>query len=451
MNQNQITQVKGHLDEFSSIDLSNEVASKYGDNADLASIAIGEYTAREYVSLVRKVFSQFNEEISTVYVKALPFQYNYQNEYGNGNLNQDLAGILNHIKGKNLAASVAHLNRLIHYQAVNGFWEKSKRKYFRSSEISVQEDKDRIDLVSKHMEKVSDRLDNLVSSVDEQKNEINRFLISKKSELSEIESLLAAARQHSNEINEIYTKSATLEEKIISILNQSEQKKDSAYKLNNEIEKLLSELSEIIQKNKESLESQHKVYESLASSFKNKLELVESKQEYFEERNKYLDDLIGREVGASLFETFKQRKKELVSSIGFWKWSVPITAVVAVLWIFFLFGNGDLSNLSWQAVLVNSLKALPAVGLLLFSISQYSKERNFQEEYAFKSAVALTVNSYADQLSEDSNKDKMIMESVSQIYRSPIYHKLKSKEESKSFSTTVSELTDGVKSNSITK
>ena len=96
-------------------------------------------------------------------------------------------------------------------------------------------------------------------------------------------------------------------------------------------------------------------------------------------------------------------------------------------------------------ILVNSLKALPAVGLLLFAISQYVKERNFQEEYAFKSAVALTINSYADQLNEITNKDKMIMESVTQIYKSPIHQKIVQKDQS-SISSSAKELIETAKS-----
>lgn len=448
MNQNQINQVKGLVDEFLSMDISQHVASQYGENADLASVSIGEYSAKEYISQVRKMLAQFNEEIDSVYAKALPFQYHFQNEYGNGSLQQDLANLLNQVKAKNFPASVTHLNRLIHYQAINGFWEKAKRKYFRASEVSVKEDKDRIDLVSKHMTEVSNRLGSLISEIEEQQERMNIFANSKKKEMGEIESLLPTAREHINELNEIHNRSAALEEKISSTLSKSEEKKESVYDLRNEIKELLSELNRLAQKSKENTESQQRSHEEMAKQFRSNLELVESKQEYFKERNEYLDDLIGREVGASLFETFKQRKKELISSIGFWKWSVPITSVVAVLWIFFLFGNGDLSSLSWQAIFVNSLKALPAVGLLLFSITQYAKERNFQEEYAFKSAVALTVNSYADQLSDDSNKDKLIMQSVSQIYRSPVYHKLKSKEDSDSLAPITGKVLDAAKPSS---
>lgn len=445
MNQAQLNQVKGQLEAFSTIDIGKLVASKYGDNKNLADVKIGEYSAKEYVSAVRKVLAQFREEIDSSYAKAMPFQYHFQNEYGNGNLHQDLANLFSQINSKNFPASIPALNKLIHYQAINGFWEKSKRKYFRSSEVSVQEDKDRIDLVSKHVEESSNRLSDLISEIDDKKDELNRFIKSKNSELSEIESLLTSARQHTNEITEIHTKSATLEERINSLLEQAEDKKISIDELVEKLKKLLSEMSILLNESQSENEARQKTYSKLEKAFTEKLTFVEEKRGYFEERNQYLDDLIEREVGASLFETFKQRKIELITSIGFWKWAVPITAIATIVWIFFLFGNGDLSGLSWQVIAINSLKALPAVGLLLFSISQYVKERNFQEEYAFKSAVALTVNSYAEQLEDATNKDKMIMESVGQIYASPIHQKSNSKNSS-SISTATRELVDAVKS-----
>jgi len=445
MNQNQINQVKGQIEAFSAIKISEIVASKYGNSADISTILIGEYSAKEYISTVKKVFAQFKEEIDGVYAKAMPFQYNFQNEHGNGNLHQDLSNLLNQINTHNFPASIPSLNKLIHYQAINGFWEKSKRKYFRTSEINLQEDINRVDLVSKHIDEVSKRLIDLVSDIDEEKNDLVKFIKSKGNELSEIDSLVTSARQHIDEISNIHTKAATLEERLSSLLEQVAEKKVSVYEVGNEIKSLLSELSELLNDSKSENQLNEKEYIKLTSSFNDKLSFVEDKTSYFEERNQYLNDLIEREVGASLFETFKTRKTELTKSILFWKYAVPVVGVATIGWISYLFGSLDFSGLPWQFILINSLKVLPAAGLLLFSISQYVKERNFQEEYAFKSAVALTINSYADQIQKSESKDKIIMDSVTKIYTSPIYQKTDNKS-SDTLSSTVKDLIDAIKS-----
>jgi len=60
---------------------------------------------------------------------------------------------------------------------------------------------------------------------------------------------------------------------------------------------------------------------------------------------------------------------------------------------------------------------------------QYSRERTIQEEYAFKSAIALTINAFADKISETgtSGRDKLILESVTKVYDTPLIMKEKNR------------------------
>ncbi|MEN8169207.1 MAG: hypothetical protein ABFS08_03205 [Pseudomonadota bacterium] len=445
MNQSQIDQVKGHVDDYFSIDLSGMLANAYSESIDLNDVIIGQYSAKEFLSMSNKVFSQFREELGNSYIKALPFQYNFHNEYGNANLHQDLANYLAQVKADNFAGAITHLNRLVHYQAINGFWEKSKRKYFRVTEATLSEEKERIDLASKHLEKVSKDLNKFIDAITIQKDELSNFTHAKKKELAEIESLLDASRQHSNEISNLHTSATSLIEKINSLLEVTSEKKEESEELLLEARNSSKELLEIIKSYTTDIERQNKNYSKLETLFNESLSFIEGKKDYFEERNKYLDDLIGREVGASLFETFKQRKKELAPSVKFWKWSVPVMAIATIAWIFFLFGNGNISEITIEVFSINTLKTIPAIFLLLFSISQYSKERHFQEEYAFKSAVALTINAYADQLNDIANKDRLIMDSVSEIYKTPIDQPKHKEKDSKAAIETAKGLADVAK------
>lgn len=444
MNQNQKNQVQAQVDQYFQTDIEKLLATSF-PSVDEGKVVIGDYSSKEFLSISNKVFNQFKTELDGTYFKSLPFQYQFQNEYGGGDLNTDLANFNAYISSNRFPNAMQPLNRLVHYQAVNGFWEKSKRKYFRSSEDAVNSEKERIELVSKQLEIQTESLRVLLGNIENSKSNLEQFTESKKKELSEIESLLTASRNHSNEITDMHSSATSISEKIASLLNASESKKNDTDALHKESRIELKKLQGELESQSEAITTQNSEYGILRKSFEDKLSFVEDKFDFFNERNQYLDDLIGREVGASLFETFKQRKGELSSSISFWKWSVPITAIATIAWIFFLFGNGDLASLEWQVIFVNSLKALPAIGLLLFSISQYTKERNFQEEYAFKSAVALTVNSYADQLTVEGNKDKLIMDSVNEIYKTPLSSKQKDAE-TKTLVGTAKELTDVAKS-----
>lgn len=441
MNQNQINQIQGHIDRYFQLDMTGLLNTSYPELNE-NEVSIGQYTLKEFLSLSNKVFNQFREELKTSFLKSLPFQYQFHNEFGGGDLNSDLANFIAYSESNRFPNAVSHLSRLVHYQAVNGFWEKSKRKYFRHSEESLNSERERIELVSKQLESSLNIYNKQLESLDSTKEELSQFTLIKQKELSEIESLLGASRNHNSEITELHSTATSLSERIQSLLDGSETRKEEIEEIHKEAKDELKKIAMTLEEQVKTLEKQNTSFESLESSFDEKLDFVNSKTSHFEERNKYLDDLIGREVGASLFETFKQRKGELSSSISFWTKAVPVTAFATIAWIFFLFGNGDLNALGWQVVFVNSLKALPAIGLLLFAISQYTKERNFQEEYAFKSAVALTVNSYADQLQKDENKDQLIMDSVNAIYKTPLPTKITKDSDSKGLAETAKELKD---------
>lgn len=179
------------------------------------------------------------------------------------------------------------------------------------------------------------------------------------------------------------------------------------------------------------------------------LNFVESKTDYFKERNEYLDTLISREVGASLFETFEKRKRELSKKSNLLAIGVFISATLLLGGIYFIFqdlvANGSIQSLSWELFALRSLKTLPFAVLLYFVIRQYNKERNFQEEYAFKSACALTINEYAKILKNDESKDKLILEGVLGVYQSPIHEKEKKEDTNKKILEIGKDLAESVK------
>jgi len=86
-------------------------------------------------------------------------------------------------------------------------------------------------------------------------------------------------------------------------------------------------------------------------------------------------------------------------------------------------------------------KSLPAIFILLFTINQYRKERNFQEEYAFKSAVALTIDAYSKTLTDPANRDKLILDAVLNVFKTPIEEKFSDRIKTKTALDTIKELT----------
>lgn len=451
MNIQQKEQVLGLLDAFDAINFNDKVAESFKDSGDISQINIGDISLNDYVTLVNKVRHHFRQEFDGLNYVTLPFSYNFGSEIGSGNLQSDLSTMNTYIAGANYSNSLSYVYRLANYQRVNGFWELNTRRAFKKTERKLQEEYELLEMKKSIIEQRILELDDFVGKVRDAEVRVNKFLEESHSQIKTYEALLQNLVSQNDAINNMFNSSTGVVEKINSQLALAENKNSSIDKIFDDSEKALDAIKLNISQYKEEYGEISKKLNALNSSFDEKLAFVAGKEEYFKERNDYLDALIGREVGASLFETFKQRKNELAPSVNFWKIAVPVLAISTVLWIFFLFHLSEGQTMDYKLIIINSIKALPAIGLLLFGISQYSKERNFQEEYAFKSAVALTLKAYSEQLIGEENKDALILSSVSSIYKSPIYHSKLKVEDGKSAIDSVSDLLGKFKDVNFTK
>ncbi|MGC5888220.1 hypothetical protein [Enterobacter roggenkampii] len=451
MNIQQKEQVLGLLDAFDAINFNDKVAESYKDSGDISQINIGDISVSDYVTLVNKVRHHFRQEFDGLNYVTLPFSYNFGSEIGSGNLQSDLSNMNAYISGESYSNSLSYVYRLANYQRVNGFWELNTRRAFKKTERKLQEEYELLEMKKSIIEQRILELDGFVGKVRDAEVRVNTFLEESQSQIKNYEALLQNLVSQTDSINNMFNSATGVVEKINSQLALAENKNSSIDKIFDDSGKALDAIKLNISQYKEEYGEISKKLNALNSSFDEKLAFVVGKEEYFKERNDYLDALIGREVGASLFETFKQRKNELAPSVNFWKIAVPVLAIATVLWIFFLFHLSEGQTMDYKLIIINSIKALPAIGLLLFGISQYSKERNFQEEYAFKSAVALTLKAYSEQLISEENKDALILSSVSSIYKSPIYHSKLKVEDGKNAIDSVSDLLGKFKDINLTK
>ena len=148
----------------------------------------------------------------------------------------------------------------------------------------------------------------------------------------------------------------------------------------------------------------------------------------------------------------KRAKKELKTSAMFWMWAVAATSIASAWWIFYAKShliNGIIDP--WLILASNFGILLPPGFLIGFVAKQYGKERALQEEYAFKSAIAITLNGFADELNdakEHPERLKLISETVSKVY-APLVS-IQDKEssikdsENKALRDTISTLSDSI-------
>lgn len=444
MNKNQIEDIKTRVSNLEKLDLDNIVSVIFKDQ-DIESIVIGQFFVPEYVSTVKRLIKQFSNEFEEN-GHFLPFQYNYQNEFGNGNLQNDIQSLYSQIDAKthqNLNNSISFVNRLVYYQIDNGFWEKSTRKIHKASEIKITELNHQLNYIGTQLKENGVSYKELLADLNVQKENLQKFINQKNQELQQVTNNLQTSNSNTNQISQLLTSSTSTNEKINSIQKQQEQNYQDMLGKYAQLDDFVKERKKTFEEIEDVQREKIAVIEKQIISFSEKLEFVESKTDFFKERNNYLDELIGREVGASLFETFKQRKGELEKPVS--KWLIIVISMAALTFgaILVIFTNafgllGEVpTEISTIRLISNSIKTLPFFFLLFYSISQYNKERNFQEEYAFKSSVALTIKAYSDIVKKEELKDELIVNSVTGVYKSPtIYRTKKTKEDNTILDTT---------------
>lgn len=259
--------------------------------------------------------------------------------------------------------------------------------------------------------------------------------------------------------------------------NQNEtvkSKKDEAVNLVAEIKTL----HHMAQSSTDDFKKDKKDFESDTEAIRNELEEIEKKMnreialahDQFSEANtqhsryeKILADLqetIGLKSASNLFETFEKRKKELDVPLRNWAIAIGAISIVCLLVVLTLFAglhfDGYTPTLSmvkfedWKSVAVGFIRTLPFFVILYFAISQYIKERNFQEEYAFRSTLALSIRAYSELAGDRKGElfekaSKGIFDLPMSLRDKPNPFQLKSKREMRIVEDLISAIRDQVK------
>jgi hypothetical protein len=418
--------ILNEISNFEKLDIDELMQTHYEDKNFVISDSI---TVIDMITSMKKIFTQFKIELSTTNYSFLPITYYYEGQAIN--LSQIIANSISYTKTK--AHHPNHLlpalNQLIAYQVTYGFWNKSEYTYKKDT---LNKSKEEINWLKNEFEKElsasKTEKDKFVKNFEQQivlieteKNKLIEFQKNKQKELVEIDNAVVTVRNQTQEIN--------------TLLNQSTEGKAIITQISEAQKTNLNEITEELKKSKleyERYQKEHsdtkiKIDEIIANFEKQRetidrnLNDIDTNKTELDKTKKDIDKLLGEAVGVSLFETFNKRKEALNKPVSRWFWAVVVTLILVLFYILVLlhlFVEDE--GLWWEKLSINILRSIPAFIISYFTIHQYNKERNYQEEYAFKSAVALTIEAYSRILTDVNNKDKLIMEAVANIYQNPI-------------------------------
>lgn len=421
MNINQQQSCLDSINEIESIDGANIISTFYTEENDLSKIVFSKYNAALFIELFDKMLSQLRYELNQGLKLLLPNAENYQNDFGAINLTQELPLFKQYFEGHNFTHLETLLDKFIHYQIKNGFWNKTvvKASVIEQKKLNAQHK-----LITKNLESLNTNIDlfeGMRKDFSQVIEEAEGIIEAKNTELNTIAQNLQTSTNQTNEITTLLSDVTNKDTEIAGILHNI---KDKVTTIETDITNY-QEAFNIIETNWEDLE---KSLNTNILEAKSNFETSKEHIEYTESKKDQIEKLTGMAADGALGSKFHQREEKLTDKIPFWRWSIIGMTLLSVVWVVVVFTCLPAKfDSEWVNLGVNLLKTTPVFILLGFVFKQYAKERNLEEEYAFKSAVAMTLTAYSSMLSDgdrdhNDSKQKMLLASIERLYTQPRIH-----------------------------
>ena len=446
MNISQKQTILNSIELILSFDFDNLI-SENNPSGNIDEIKYGDYSASDFRNTYLKVFSQLKAELEEGLGLMLPNQDVFSNEFSQVVLDVESGHFFTHLQNfasRSEAAEV--LKRFVYYQIREGFWNKSSVMQHSVDSEKLNAAQENLILVQKNLSKNIGVFEKLKTDFETHIQNFSAILTEKKTESVEIAAFFEKAKIESEGISALLLTATNKDIEISSLIASIKVKLETVaeninvYKESfNQIETANKVLSEDLKKDLEGA----------------KINLKDSKEgnEYIQNQKAEVIRLIGMAADGTLGYKFDSRKEALEKGVkDFWRWAVPGSILIALSWVVIVFTclSAHLDN-EWINLIINLIKTSPAWLLVGFIFSQYSKERNLQEEYAFKSAIAMTLTAYSQMLSEidggetkvKSSKQEMLLKSIKNLYTQPI---LKADKTDKSESINLKQLMESLKS-----
>ena len=171
--------------------------------------------------------------------------------------------------------------------------------------------------------------------------------------------------------------------------------------------------------------------EAVRAQLQSELDRARSNNTEIEELTKSVRNLVSPAVAGSLSAEFSARRNTIGKQRMAWLAAVAIlggfatyttydlvTTVVTLLQGFK--PSGGISDPTfWAVILIRTLVLVPVLASFGFAFNQYRKEREFEEDYAHKAAVAQSLPNYGDLARQGTVRDQIVTAATSVIFVSP--------------------------------
>lgn len=414
MNQSEIENLKQKVEQLRQFDLNSLLAESHADQ-EIDELIIGQFSVIELVSyterLIENIAYHLEQDSSRFWnseyfwgvemMHAPRVGVNFEKPRKLAIL-QVFSELIDSINARNWNQYAVSLESAIGFLLSVGAWlpastQPKKRNSNKFSHLIEEFNLRKAQFVQ------------LFSDIQEIKKSFSDFEADRKQELESVHSELETAKQTVREIGTLLQSAIDSNGQITSLLGTQ---RENLATTNNEITHITSQRAEI----SNAIDDLHK-----------KLDEAEQRLSHMQEKEAWVNELAGTAAAGALGHKFESRRSQLGAASGWWLFGTVLSVILAGVWLglshkHFVIDKGDV----WQTLALNFGLLLPAVFIVGFFAKQFSKIRQFEEEYAFRSAVAMTLGAFADRLKADeqstSNEEynKLILETVEKLYKLPV-------------------------------
>lgn len=416
MNANQRQSILDAIVEFEKADFETPFKNKYKDTETFDSIVIADYSIAELFAMAKRSVSQLKEFLENGNWQIIPSDNIQIPMYGSIRLSNVIINTTNYLNSASYDHAASQIKPLVYFEMMCGFWDQPKRIELGIRESSLKTLEQRAELTMTHIDAREDKVKLLIDELESKKSEIEKLINTKRQEL---ETLKNNQSESNNILKDIQgaSKSATSELSTIETHNKKVQT------ILDELETAQRNVEEQIKTSNTHMTDSKRALDDFNSDAASKIAQIKSDYESVSNNAEEVRKMMGYIADGTLSHSFNKRKDDLSKQITKWFWASMIITILAIAWVcvvFFCLSANTGSE--WADILINGIKSSPLFLLLGFSISQYQKERNLMEEYAFRESVAVTLTAYLEQMpeKEDEDKRKMLISTVEQLYTKPV-------------------------------
>lgn len=415
MNATQRQSILDAIDDFKKSDFNAPFKNKYQDSATTDTIVVSDYSISDVFALARRAINQLEDFLQNGQWQIIPSDNIPMTSYANLTLKNAIINIKSYFLSATYESAVPQIKALIYYEMRCGFWEQPKRIDLGIRESSLKKLEERAVLTMAHTDAREEKVKLLIDELEKKRVEITDLISTKKKELETL-------KNNQSESNTILANIKNAQSNATSTYEAIEALKGNANTMVAAMKAAQEHYQEQIDENESVISQAKESLASFSSDANSKIKQITSDYDSVSSNTEQVRRMMGYIADGTLSHSFNQRKMDLKKQINIWLWISIATVVLAVGWVYVVFTCLSAeTGYEWADIIINGIKSSPLFLMLGFALTQYQKERNLLEEYAFRESVAVTLTAYLEQMSEeDDDKRKMLMSTVEQLYTKPV-------------------------------